>query len=102
MPVSPIVKEVTPPENWEKLEKMITPDSATECYWSVWFNEPSNMKNGTAWLMWCAIGEDPSVMDNWCHAEEINGDCKNVLDTIKSVFGVSFHEYMEGLPSTFE
>ena len=100
MPASPIVKEVTPPENWEKLEKMITPDSATDCYWSVWFNEPTNMITGTAWLMYCPFGDDPTINDNWSHAEEITGDCKNVLDTIKSVYGISFHEYIiEELPS---
>ena len=92
MPASPIVKEMTPPDNWVHLQKTMIPDSNTHAYWSVWYDPPTNMKNGTAWLMWCAIGDDPSVNDSWAHAEEINGDCRNVLDVIKSVYGVSFHD----------
>ena len=92
MPASPIVKEMTPPDNWVQLQKMMTPDQATGCYWSVWFDPPTNMKNGTAWLMWCPFGDDPSVNDNWGHVEDLDGDCKNALTTIESVFGVSFHE----------
>ena len=95
MPASPIANKITLPDNWVQLQKTMTPDQATGCYWSVWYDwdEPiKDKKKGTAWLMWCAIGEDPSVNDSWCHAEEINGDCRNVLDVIKSVYGVSFHE----------
>ena len=103
MPSSPIVKELTLPNNWVQLQKMFTPDQATACYWSVWFdvkdkdtfgNPDELLCNGTAWLMWCAIGEDPSINDSWCHAEEINGDCKNVLDTILAVYDISFHEFI--------
>ncbi len=97
MPGSPIMKEVTLPDNWVQLQKMLTPDQDTGCYWSVWYDESNTttmpgVAQGTAWLMWCAIGDDPSVNDNWCHAEEINGDCKNALTTIESVYGVSFHD----------
>ena len=103
MPASPIVKEMTPPDNWVHLQKTMIPDSTTACYWSVWYDwdEPNanrrtvsikDKKKGTAWLMWCPIDDDPSVNDNWCHAEEINGDCKNALTTIESVHGVSFHD----------
>jgi len=101
MPASPIVKELTLPNNWVQLQKMFTPDQATGCYWSVWFdvkdkdtfgNPDELLCNGTAWLMWCAIGEDPSVNDSWCHAEEINEECRNVLTAIESVYGVSFHD----------
>ena len=70
------------------------PDQATACYWSVWYNAKKGCRVGTASLMWCVMGEDPSVNDNWCHAEEIDGDCKNALDVIESVHGVSFHECM--------
>ena len=100
MPASPISKEITLPDNWVQLQKTMIPDSATHSYWSVWYDINTVQDNngliddskGTAWLMWCAIGEDPSVNDNWCHAEEINGDCKNALTAIESVHGVSFHE----------
>ena len=103
MPASPIVKEMTPPDNWVQLQKTIIPDQATGCYWSVWYDHirdeeiddgwiPERFKVGTAWLMWCAIGEDPSVNDSWCHAEEINEECRNVLTAIESVYGVSFHD----------
>ena len=104
MPSSPISKEITLPDNWVQLQKTMIPDSETGCYWSVWydiddrlkieFELPARKSKGTAWLMWCAIGEDPSVNDNWCHAEEINKDCRNVLTAIKSIYGVSFHDSM--------
>ena len=105
MPESPIRKEITLPDNWVHLQKTMIPDDETGCYWGVWYNlvhtykrnsiipgKYDDVSEGTAWLMWCAIGEDPSVNDSWCHAEEINGDCRNVLDVIKSVYGVSFHD----------
>ena len=93
MPASPISKEMDVlPDNWVHLQKTMIPDSETGCYWSVWYDPPTNMKNGTAWLMWCAIGEDPSINDSWCHAEEIDESCRNVLTAIESVYGVSFHD----------
>ena len=97
MPSSPIVKEITLPDNWVHLQKTMIPDSKTSCYWSVWYDwdEPiKDKKKGTAWLMWCAFGDDPSVNDSWAHAEEIDKDCANVLTAIKSVYGVSFHDSM--------
>ena len=105
MPASPIVKEVTLPDNWVQLQKMLTPDDNTGCYWSVWFDLEDTYKvnsiipgkynevsRGVAWLMWCPIGDDPSVNDSSSHAEEIDDSCRNVLDVIESVFGVSFHD----------
>ena len=98
MPASPISKEITLPDNWVQLQKTMIPDSSTSCYWSVWYDTrlhhdpPTNMKNGTAWLMWCPFGDDPSVNDSWGHAEEIDDSCRNVLTTIESVYGVSFHD----------
>ena len=92
MPSSPIVKEMTPPDNWVQLQKTMIPDSETSCYWGVWFDPPTNMKNGTAWLMWCPFGDDPSVNDSWGHAEEIDDSCRNVLTAIESVYCVSFHD----------
>ena len=92
MPASPIVKEMTPPDNWVQLQKTMIPDSNTHAYWSVWFDPPTNMKNGTAWLMWCPFGDDPSVNDSWGHVEEIDDSCRNVLAAIESVYGVSFHD----------
>ena len=92
MPASPIIKKVKLPSNWTQLEKMLTPDQTTGCYWSVWFDAMLDVDDGKAWLMYCPIGDDPSVNDSWCHAEEINEDCKDVLDTIEAVYGISFHE----------
>ena len=95
MPASPIAKEIILPDNWVQLQKTMIPDSNTACYWSVWYDVGSggwNETNGTAWLMWCPFGEDPSVNDSWGHAEEIDDSCRNVLTAIESVYGVSFHE----------
>ena len=112
MPASPIIKSNVVlsrcnsenPHLYDHLEKVIVPDSATGCYWSVWYNLEKvydfDAHKVTAHLMWCPIGDDPSVNDSWSHAEEINGDCRNVLDTIEAVYGIRFHELMmKELPS---
>ena len=91
MPASPITKKITLPDNWVHLQKTMIPDDNTGCYWGVWYDPLPNGK-GTAWLMWCAIGEDPSVNDSWGHAEEIDDSCRNVLTAIESIYGVSFHD----------
>ena len=89
MPASPISKEIDVlPDNWVHLQKTMIPDSTTSSYWSVWYD----VVDGTAWLMWCPFGDDPSVNDSWGHAEEIDDSCRNVLTAIESVYGVSFHE----------
>ena len=99
MPASPITKEVALPNNWVQLQKVIIPDSNTSSYWSVWFDGETygnrygeEFTRGTAWLMCCPFGDDPSVNDSWGHAEEIDDSCRNVLTTIEAVYGVSFHE----------
>ena len=99
MPASPIAKKITLPDNWVQLQKTMISDQATGCYWSVWYDESNTttmpgVLQGTAWLMWCAIGDDPSVNDSWCHAEEIDEECRNVLTAIESIYGVSFHDSM--------
>ena len=100
MPSSPIMKRIKLPDNWAQLQKTMIPDQITHSYWSVWYDAIENWaepiikdkKKGTAWLMWCPFGEDPSVNDNWGHAEEIGEESRNVLDAIESVYGVSFHD----------
>ena len=105
MPASPIVKEMTPPDNWVHLQKTMIPDSNTHAYWSVWYDLEDTYKvnsiipgkynevsRGIAWLMYCPFGDDPSVNDHWGHVEEIDDSCRNVLTAIESVYGVSFHE----------
>ena len=97
MPASPIAKKLDVlPDNWVHLQKTMIPDSETSCYWSVWYDPPftnsRGNRKGTAWLMWCPIDDDPSVNDSWCHAEDIDESCRNVLTAIESVYGVSFHE----------
>ena len=91
MPASPIVKEITLPDNWVHLQKTFIPDSNTYCYQSVWYDPLPNGK-GKAWLMWCPFGDDPSVNDSWGHSEEIGEESRDVLTAIESVYGVSFHE----------
>ena len=106
MPASPISKKMDVlPDHWVHLQKTMIPDQATASYWSVWYNldhtykrnsiipgKYDDVSEGTAWLMWCPFGDDPSVNDNWCHAEEIDDSCRNVLTAIEAVYGVSFHE----------
>ena len=96
MPASPIVKEITLPDNWVQLQKTMIPDSNTHAYWSVWYDHKEIVEPftdvGTAWLMYCPFGDDPSINDSWGHVEEIDDSCRNVLTAIESVYGVSFHE----------
>ena len=98
MPASPIKKKIILPDNWVHLQKTMIPDSNVACYFSVWYDvdhkesEWRDNWKGTAWLMWCPIDDAPSVNDSWGHAEEIDDSCRNVLNVIESVFGVSFHE----------
>jgi len=102
MPASPIAKKITLPDNWVQLQKTMIPDDNTSSYWSVWYDanssgydihgKPYDICKGTAWLMWCPFGDDPSVNDSWGHAEEIDDSCRNVLTAIESVYGVSFHD----------
>ena len=97
MPASPISKEITLPDNWVQLQKAMIPDQTTYSYWSVWYDNTGvspdrDEEEGTAWLMWCPFGDDPSLNDNWGHVEDLDGDCKNALTAIESVYGVSFHE----------
>ena len=99
MPASPITKEVVLPDNWVQLQKTMIPDQATASYWSVWYDPLQNSK-GKAWLMWCPLGDDPSINDSWSHAEDIDESCKNVITAIEAIYGVSFHEkIMEEIPS---
>ena len=96
MPASPIAKKVTLPLGWVQLQKTMIPDSATSSYWSVWYDIDDKNKGlppkGTAWLMCCPFGDDPSVNDSWGHVEELDGDVKNVITAIESIYGVSFHD----------
>ena len=94
MPASPIAKYLTDnelPKDFESLEKVMIPDSATNCFWGVWFSKSDEKDKHTAELMWCPFGENPSICDNWCHAEEIDEQCSNVLDVIRDITGISFH-----------
>ena len=92
MPSSPVMKQVTLPDNWVQLQKIIIPDQTTDCYWSVWFDNDDVGNKGIAWLMWCPFDEAAQFNDNWHHVEDMTDDCRNILNVIESVFGVSFLE----------
>ena len=38
------------------------------------------------------MDDNPAIEDNWYHVEDLDKDHTNILDTIKAVFGISFHE----------
>ena len=104
MPSSPIMfKNRMLPDNWKELEKVIIPDSKTAHYYGVWFDDAKEEDCGDGWvseyhdigtasLMCCHIEEDPSVNDNWYHVEDLEKEHTDVVDIIRSVFGISFHE----------
>ena len=91
MPGSPIGKQLTGDafqKDWDSLEKVIVPDSKTVHYYGVWFDDTGS----NASLMCCYIDDNPSVNDNWYHVEELEDRHRPVLDVIRDVFGISFHE----------
>ena len=104
MPASPIYKTIgIVPNNWKELEKVIIPDSETAHYYGVWFEDVKtedvgdgwvgeDADVGTAWLMCCHIEDDPSVNDHWYHVEDLEKQHTKILDTIRSVFSVSYHD----------
>ena len=93
MPASPICKTISiVPNNWKELERVIIPDENTAHFYGVWFAKEDGSEPDDACLMCCYIDDNPSEIDNWYHAEEIGEECRNILDTIKAVFGVSFHD----------
>ena len=99
MPASPIVKDITLPDNWVHLQKTMIPDSNTSCYWSVWYDiddestgNMSQILKGTAWLMCCYIDDNPSINDSWYHVEDMEEVHRNVLTAIEAVYGVDFKD----------
>ena len=91
MPSSPISRNIKVddfPEDWKSLNKMFIPDSKTAHYYSVDFNP----KNSTVHLMCCYIEDDPSVNDHWYHVEDMEEVHRTVLNTIRDLTGISFHD----------
>ena len=91
MPASPISRKLSTnefPRDWESLNKVIIPDSKTDHYYGVDFNP----KTSTASLMCCQLDDNPSLMVDWYHVEEMEEIHRTVLNTIRDVFGVSFHD----------
>jgi len=113
MPSSPVKKRVQVSnakydiyngfENWKQFQKIIIPDQATDHYYSIWFDNTEDYDAGDGWvgvdarygdasLMCCQMDDNPATEDNWYHVEDLDKDHTNILDTIKAVFGISFHE----------
>ena len=119
MPSSPIGKKASESiKMYEHLNKVIIPDRATDHYYSIWYSNPTEIKRkgnrmgkytsktilgvetviGTkrvlfdADLMCCQMDDNPTEEHNWYHVEDLEKDHYNVLDTIKAVFGISFHD----------
>ena len=91
MPSSPIRRQLTKdefPKDWESLNKVIIKDNNTASYLAVDFN----IDNLTASLMYCYIDDDPSLMVNWGHVEDLEKESRPILNTIQDVTGVSFHD----------
>ena len=91
MPSSPIAVKLTDdefPKDWESLNKTIISDSNTAHYYGVWFNDETRY----AWLMCCYIDENPSINDSWYHVEDMEEVHRPILDTIRDITGVSFHD----------
>ena len=92
MPASPISKKLTDyefPKDWKSLNKVIIPDSKTAHYYGIWLDKGID---SYADLMCCYIDDNPSLMVSWGHVEEMEGMHRPILDTIRDVFGVSFHK----------
>ena len=101
MPASPVTKAIDVlPDNWKELEKVIIPDDNTAHFYKVWFSMNklaqrfgmNKRLDAYAWLMCCYIDEDVTDEERWGHVEEMGEENRPVLDTIKAVFGISFHD----------
>ena len=97
MPASPISKLVDESSYiYPHLEKVIIPDDNTAHYFKVGFTDSSDKEFPTekpyAWLMCCYIEDDVLDEERWGHVEELGEMNKSILDTIKAVLGISFHE----------
>ena len=97
MPSSPVTKTIDAlPENWKEIEKVIIPDENTANYFKVGFTDSSDKEFPTekpyAWLMCCYIEDDVLDEERWGHVEELGEMDESILDTIKAVCGVSFHD----------
>ena len=92
MPASPITKCIYHlPENWRELEKIIIPDENTAHFYKVFFDKEDFKIPNRTWLMCCYIEDDVTDEERWYHVEEMDETNKPVLDIIKAVFGISFH-----------
>ena len=117
MPSSPVTKKIDAlPENWKEIEKVIIPDDNTVHYYRVGFTEAIKMSSTErcmkryglrkysksdysfqtqkpyAWLECCYIDEDVLDEERWYQVEEMTEEHKSILDTIKAVLGISFHD----------
>ena len=93
MPASPVTKYIYHlPKNWKELEKVIIPDDNTAHFYKVLFDKEDFKIPNRTWLMCCYIEDDVTDEERWYHVEEMDEKNKPVLDTIKAVFGISFHD----------
>ena len=100
MPSSPVTQTIDAlPENWKEIEKVIIPDDKTVHYYRVGFTEANSLTNTTkpihkpyVWLECCYIDEDVLDEERWYQVEEMTEEHKSILDTIKAVLGISFHD----------
>ena len=95
MPASPVTKAIDVlPDNWKELEKVIIPDDNTAHFYKIGFSVYPNQEGSKlyAWLLCCYIDEDVTAEERWGHVEEMGEENRPVLDTIKAVFGISFHD----------
>ena len=94
MPASPITKTLDVlPKNWRELEKIIIPDNNTAHFYKIVFTEASIYSiEPYVWLLCCYIEDDVTDEERWYHVEEMDEKNKPILDIIKAVFGISFHD----------
>ena len=102
MPSSPVTQTIDAlPENWKEIEKVIIPDDNTAHYYKVGFyvsmkdileDTPDPTRKPYAWLECCYIDEDVLDEERWYQVEEMTEEHKSILDTIKAVLGISFHD----------
>ena len=95
MPSSPIRKKLPHyPKGWKSLQKVIIPDSKTSHFYSVWYEEQGGCEKGDwyATLMCCYIHDRPAICDSWHEVTDLEEEHHDILCTIETVFGISFHK----------
>ena len=74
----------------ERTENVIIRDEETAHYYSIYFEDGSPIEKTQAYLMCCAIDDNPKYEDNWYHVEELDFKHRCVIGMIRDFLDIDF------------